>query len=90
VSDALRRLVDPEQIANFLVGVVADRKAPLRDRMRAAEMITDRLDGRPVSFGVHANVTAPGALPADWASRSLDQRREFLDAIEASAVEVRK
>lgn len=48
ITEALRELNDPHGMARFLVGVVNDKKAPLALRLKAAEMILDRLEGRPV------------------------------------------
>lgn len=80
ITNALRRLHDPDAIAAFLLGVIADASAPLRDRVAAAGMVTDRLEGKaPQHLAITATATA---LPAGWHAMSAVERVRYLDALE--------
>jgi hypothetical protein len=80
ITAALRRQHDPEKIAAFLLGVIEDKEASMKDRLRAAELVQDRLEGRSVATSVSVRHTAP-SLPPAWSTMSPIERGAFLDRL---------
>lgn len=84
VRAALARIVDWDELAEFVWGVVTDDKAPMRDRQWAAEFVADRLEGKPVSAIAVATMTAgASALPAGWSAMSPVERFAWIDSLRA-------
>lgn len=85
IAAALRRLVDPDAIASYLLSVIADEEASTKDRLTAASLVMDRIDGRAVSvIAMHAQIasTAP-KLPQDWDQLDQAQRVAWVQAFRA-------
>lgn len=77
----MRRMADPDEIAEFLIGVVRTSGAKMADRLKAAEIIYDRLEGKPVTTAV-MNVRTSPALPPGWEVMGAAERAAFLDRLE--------
>ncbi len=86
VTDALRRLADPDEIARFLIRVATSDAIGMfsaKDRLHACEMILDRLEGKPTTSAIiAATVTATERpmLPGNWATLTSDERKTWLAA----------
>ena len=65
VTDALRRLVDPDQIARVLVELATDPEVCTRDRLAACAQILDRLEGKPLARALVARADLPALPPLD-------------------------
>lgn len=79
ITAELRRQADPERIAKYLLGVIDDPKASTKDRLRAAELVHDRLEGKATQ---HIDVTAQQAPPEHDLSKASVEQLERLRAIE--------
>ena len=66
ITNAIRRMSDPEQIAAFLIDTVNDPECSRKDRLAAAEMILDRCEGKAVATTHTIKHQAP-VLPPNWA-----------------------
>ena len=78
ITAELRRQADTEAIAAYLLSVVSDTKASHRDRLAAAQMITDRLEGKAVSIGLTGTLTPASGLPENWDTLGPDAQREWI------------
>jgi hypothetical protein len=82
------------ELIDRLLGIVRDEDAPIREVTGALAMLLDRFVGKPLATTEvlalarveHATV----GLPAGWASFSPEQRRSFLDDVEARAIAAAK
>ena len=87
ITAALRRLIDPDEIARYLIDLATDEEAPHRERLAAAAMIRDRLEGKAISqIQLNAQVAAAPRLPPGWDSMSAGARREWLEQFRAKAL----
>ncbi len=87
IAAALRRMTDPDEIAEYLLGVVRNEKVSHKDRLAAAGMIMDRIDGRAVStIAVAASVTAAPRVPDNWDAMLPAERDAWLKAFRANAL----
>lgn len=87
IAAALRRLVDPEQVATFLLGVIGDDKASTKDRLMAASLVMDRIDGKAIStIAMTAHVSAAPKLPDNWDAMTAGDRDAWLKAFRANAI----
>ena len=83
LAERVRWIVDPDELVEFLLGVVRDGKAKIESRLVAAGQLLDRGWGKPLST-VDLNVTGtPGAPTRDLSGMTLDERRELLAKIRA-------
>lgn len=62
MRNALRRMVDPEAMAAFLISVVDNPGATYKDRLAAAQMIMNRRDGMPTQMVLTAHASFDRAL----------------------------
>lgn len=85
VTNALRRLHDPDKIATFLLGVISHPGSKMADRLKAAELVIDRLEGKSVTSTTMTLNTTPG-LPSGWNAMSPAERIALLDRIELSVL----
>jgi len=86
ITSALRRQTDPERVASFLIGIMEDPKAPIRERVRCAELITDRLEGKAVTRALHLSATASAILPPGFAALPPDVQERVLADQRAAAI----
>ncbi len=87
ITGALRRLADPDAIASFLVTTALDARAPLRERVRCAELIYDRLEGRSVARSVSMRVGADSVLPVGFFELAPDARERVIADIRKRALD---
>lgn len=80
ITNAIRRMVDPEAIARFLIDTVNDPEAPKKDRLAAAEMILDRCEGKAIAT-THTIKHAAPTLPPNWGIMSPGERAGYLDRL---------
>lgn len=85
ISAELRRLADPQAIAEFLLGVVTDPSVPMRERIEASKVILDRTEGKAVQRSLIARVS-DRLLPAGYDQMTLDERDRVIDEIRARAL----
>ncbi|MDB4963380.1 MAG: hypothetical protein JWP01_3379 [Myxococcales bacterium] len=73
-------MVDPDEIARFLISVATSSVHPLRARLLACEMILDRTEGKPVqSLDLRAQLAGASSLPPHWDQMTTSERSAFLD-----------
>jgi hypothetical protein len=82
VTAAVRARTDPERVASVLVGILEDESAPVRERVRCAELIWAYLDGRPVTRSMSLTASAD-ALPVGFFELPPEDRDRILDDVEA-------
>lgn len=86
ITRELRRQTDTASIARFLVELVGDPKAPMRERLQAAAMITDRLEGKPIARSISMHGTASALLPPGFDQMSASARARVLDDLRTRAL----
>lgn len=78
ITSELRRLVDPTEVAQFLIDLMNDSEAPWQERVRACGMINDRLEGRTIARSMTVSTTT-NSLPAGFFSMPAEARMRVLD-----------
>lgn len=86
ITRELRRQTDTAAVARFFVDLVLDPKAPMRERLQAAQMITDRLEGKAVSRSITMHATASALLPPGFDQMTAGARAHVLDDLERRAL----
>lgn len=82
ISAELRRQADPEAIAAFLLAVIADPKASTKDKLAAAAMVVDRLEGKATA----RIEVGPAADHPDLDSMTEDERLAWAEAYRLRAI----
>ena len=75
---------DGHEVLEFLVGVMRDSTAGMRERTQAALAVLDRVAGKPLApseLAVTVDRAEGSGLPSDWQDMTLDERRAWIDGI---------
>jgi hypothetical protein len=81
----MRRQADPEAIAAFVLGVIHNPNASVKERLRAAELVQDRLEGKAVARSVTMRLGA-SLLPVGFEAMPIEARRQYLQDLRTRAL----
>lgn len=75
ITNAIRRMMDPEQIATFLLEVAGSDNYSTKERLKAVEMILDRVEGRAIA----TVALQPAAAPAlrNLSALTLEEKLQY-------------
>lgn len=85
ISAEMRRQADPEAIAAFVLGVIHNPNASVKERLRAAELVQDRLEGKAVARSVTMRLGA-SLLPVGFEAMPIEARRQYLQDLRTRAL----
>lgn len=78
LAERVRHRADPDELVDFLIGVVRNEKAKLEARLEAARQLFDRGWGKPLASH-EISVAVPGpAAGRDLSALPVDERRDLL------------